>query len=1147
LNRIRNAGAVLPELIVSFIPEAQIPTREIDEDAPRLVGELSAERAKNSPAIARRSRLERYNLRIGCKSTFQAIRIFFVFGLAMGLAPHLVNATTYYLRADGRASNKESATSDAAASTSMDVSKFDSEKSSMSSGDVIIVSDKGGTYTGESLDLDGLNGLTFRANSGGSPKFTNSDTIISMELTDNCVIDGLELEKSGGYVYGAIRSVNPGDNNTIKNCKIHGADDFGIAIGDDSTTANQFSGWIIEDNTTYNNGNSGIHIMYNGVNCTIRRNTVYQNCTSNGNFGAGIKLFGNAEYIAGMKVYDNKVYSNGLANKSGNQGDGVGIWFDGCKGTSGNPNLVYNNLIYDNGGNGIFFEISEYCYASGNVLVDNAENLTGDDEFTPANIVVDARGEGSTRYYSRYCRVYNNSCYGGRGGLKLASYDNVGSTVHLLNNEFKNNITSGASEHEFVGFGGGTNDSNGSGNVVDNNCLGSESSNFIQWGAGEYFSTYDAWETEHGKSWVQIEGNPLYTNPSSRDLTLQATSPCKDTGDNLGSSYDEGLLESSIWPNAVTTADQDFYGGSWEVGAYIYSGGGSSSTPTPTPTLGAPSPTPTRTPTYTPTSTPVGPTNTPTPTWTPTRTPTRTSTRPPTSTPVGPTNTPTPTWTPVVTTATPTPRTTPIATPTRTSAPAPTQTPPSIPSSTPTPTPTRGIDDPPSNPSVMVTLPVVAHIQGVGGTPWRSDVSISSRDSIAQQLRFVYLSDKGKKLARTRILKPHSTLLLKDLVRNFLGGEDGKGPLRIEVLTEGSKPPSVISRTYAAREFGNLGSGLPADVEAATGQFTLPGLIHGTYYRSSVAVLAGPNADVSVYFRLYRGLDGGVTGLEKRVIKAETLQQWSIDELFPGEIREDQTMTVNVILSQPGIAFSTLVDNASTDSTVFLGKRPSTSWIVPVVAHVPGKDDTLWSSTVTLWNASSSVTEIRLEYLPENTDNSSGGITASPFLLGSYDTLSLEDVLRTRFGITNGKGVLVIEGTKPISASARVWTAGPQGGSAGNGVRAVHSSSMSAGETVLPGVRMRDGFRSNVGVVTGNAWTTLEFRLRDGDGILLGKEFVEVPPRTLTQLSLNNLFGNNVGKPDPAGSLVVVGSDRYIAYLTVIDGSSQDPVFIMPQ
>lgn len=445
----------------------------------------------------------------------------------------------------------------------------------------------------------------------------------------------------------------------------------------------------------------------------------------------------------------------------------------------------------------------------------------------------------------------------------------------------------------------------------------------------------------------------------------------------------------------------------------------------------------------------------------------------------------------------------------------------------------------------MVTVPVVAHIDGVGGTPWRSDVSVANRNSIAQQLQFIYLPDRGKKLAKTRTLRPYSTLLLKNIVKNFLGGEDGKGPLQIEVLTDGTEPPSVISRTYAARAFGNLGSGLPADVEHSTGEFTMPGLLHDSNYRSSIAVMAGPDRDISARFQLYRGLDGGVSGLETRVIQAENLGQWSVDKLFPGKMREGQSMTVKVILSQPGIAFATLVDNASTDSAVFLGKRAATSWVVPVVAHAPGKDNTLWSSTVTLWNASSSVSEISLEYLPERTDNSSGGIHGSPFLLGGYDTFSIEDVLRTRFGITNGKGVLVVKATKPITVTSRVWTAGPGGGTAGNGVRTVHSSELANGEVLLPGVRMLDGFRTNVGVVTGDAWATMEFRLRDADGLLLGQEFLEVQPRTLTQLSINKIFGNQVTKPDPVGSLVVTSGTEFLAYLTVIDGTSQDPLFMM--
>ncbi len=445
-----------------------------------------------------------------------------------------------------------------------------------------------------------------------------------------------------------------------------------------------------------------------------------------------------------------------------------------------------------------------------------------------------------------------------------------------------------------------------------------------------------------------------------------------------------------------------------------------------------------------------------------------------------------------------------------------------------------------------MSIPVVAHLDGVNGTSWRSDVAVANRNSISQRLRFTYRPENGSPIQRERSVSAFGTVLLNDLVKNFLRGGDGKGPLQIQVLTEGTEPPAVASRTYARRSFGNLGSGLTSDVPLSRGAFTMPGLLHDIDYRSSVAVMASPDQNVTAMFQLYRGLDGGVSGQVKRVIPAGTVGQWSVDKLFPSEMRRGQPMTVKAILMQPGIAFASLVDNSSTDSAVFLGKEPSKSWLVPVVAHVPGKKGTHWSSSATIWNSSSSVAEIELEFLPENSDNSDGGMVAAPFLIGGYDTYCLEDVLLERFGIENGKGTLVVRSTTPITVTSRVSTPRPAGGTSGNGVRTVHLADfVDGGEALLPGVRMRSGFRTNVGVVTGNAWATMEFRLRDSDGILLAQKIVEVPPRTLKQWSLEGLFGGNVPKPDPVGSLVVASATEFYAYLTVIDGSSQDPLFTM--
>jgi hypothetical protein len=70
-------------------------------------------------------------------------------------------------------------------------------------------------------------------------------------------------------------------------------------------------------------------------------------------------------------------------------------------------------------------------------------------------------------------------------------------------------------------------------------------------------------------------------------------------------------------------------------------------------------------------------------------------------------------------------------------------------------------------------------------------------------------------------------------------------------------------------------------------------------------------------------------------------------------------------------------------------------------------------------------------------------------------------------------------------------------------------------------------------------------RLRDADGRLLGTaESVWVAPRSLLQLSLAAAFP---GAPMPAevGSIEVVPDGPLAAYLSVVDGSSQDPVLVL--
>ena len=509
-----------------------------------------------------------------------------------------------------------------------------------------------------------------------------------------------------------------------------------------------------------------------------------------------------------------------------------------------------------------------------------------------------------------------------------------------------------------------------------------------------------------------------------------------------------------------------------------------------------------------------------------------------------PTNTPTPTWTPGGPTNTPTRTRTPTFT--RTSTPtsgAPTNTPTRTPTTRP-PTPTAG----PTEPS-KVTVPVVVHSDGVGGTSWRSDVMVSNQNRASQTVRFTYQTANKAAFSKNRTLAGYATLLLEDLVETFFRAGDGRGPLDVEIVNGGKKAPVVVSRAYSENSFGNLGSGLPADVVPSTASVSMPGLFHDDAFRTNVAVTAGDEATWAT-FALYRGGGGLVAGGVKRKVEAGAQDQWSIKKLFGSLAKQGVPMTVRVTLTKPGIVYASLIDNDSTDSAVYLGKKPANTWIVPAVAHVPGSGGTFWNSSLSLWNSTGNVAWVNLEYLPEKTDNSGGGLLVKNYRLAPYETRNIGDVLKDKFNIDNGKGTLVVESTRPITITSRAFTGCEsclQGGTSGNGVRAVPIKALASGETVLPGVRVLDGFRSNLGVVTGDKSVSFTFDLRDQGGTLRKTAFKTVPPRTMQQWGIGKLFGNDYVQPDPAGSIVVNGDRAYLTYMTVIDSSSQDPVFVMPQ
>jgi hypothetical protein len=446
----------------------------------------------------------------------------------------------------------------------------------------------------------------------------------------------------------------------------------------------------------------------------------------------------------------------------------------------------------------------------------------------------------------------------------------------------------------------------------------------------------------------------------------------------------------------------------------------------------------------------------------------------------------------------------------------------------------------------VVTVPVVARVVGLDGTLWRSDLSLTNREDVPIEIKLRFQPSKDTVLSRRFSLGAFQTLLFEDPVKNVFDAGGGRGPIRVETLTGYVTEPAVVSRTIAAREFGTFGQGMPAVVRPESGTFYVTGLLHDDRYRSNIAVTAA-DTNVTATFALYCGTRGLVGSGVERLVPGGQQKQWSIEELFPEMSRPDEPMTVVVGLSAYGVAYASVVDNVSTDAVTYVGKKPGYDWIVPAVAHTPGKGDTFWTSDVTITNTGTKYADLTLEYLPEDSDNRHGGLFYYGLRLRPGYTVSLTDVASETFAVDNGKGVLRIRSTTGIVVASRISTEA-SGGTIGHGLRTVSTDALSLDTKVLTGVRTRKGFRSNVGVVTGEVAASVRLQLRDQSGVQRAETYVEVPARSMRQWSVDKLFEvANAKDLDPVASVIVDADADFFAYLVTIDNSSQDPVMFVPE
>lgn len=449
-------------------------------------------------------------------------------------------------------------------------------------------------------------------------------------------------------------------------------------------------------------------------------------------------------------------------------------------------------------------------------------------------------------------------------------------------------------------------------------------------------------------------------------------------------------------------------------------------------------------------------------------------------------------------------------------------------------------DEPPIG--LPLTVPVIAHVDGVGGTPWRSDVAMTNPGEEPSEITVRYTRRAGAEVEQQIQLDAGATVLFEDMVSSLFNSGDGQGSL-VVTPPAGGPTPVVASRTFAVSGAERLGQGMPALDPYPEGTYYIPGLREDADYRSNIGIAAG-DRDLTIQVDLFRGTDGAVGSTFAQMVPAGTQAQWRLPVMFPGLVQSGVPMTARIRIFGDGVPYGSLVDQHSTDAVTLVASSASPAVFVPVVAHNPGLQNTFWQSDLFLHNPNPVAAKVYTEFLAEDTDNQDGGPTGRPMTVPAFGSVTMSDAAGELFGVVDGKGTLMVVAAPEIVVASRTYTTSPSGGTYGLGVPSLPLWERTSRPLLLTGIRASGGFRTNIGIVGGERLEGFHVSLIGHDGTVLESVYVYVKPRSMVQESVRKLFPGVAWGSFSVGSVRLSASGQLrAAYSSTVDDSSQDPIF----
>jgi PKD repeat protein len=221
--------------------------------------------------------------------------------------------------------------------------------------------------------------------------------------------------------------------------------------------------------------------------------------------------------------------------------------------------------------------------------------------------------------------------------------------------------------------------------------------------------------------------------------------------------------------------------------------------------------------------------------------------------------------------------------------------------------------------STRVVIPAVGRAPGIGGTFWRSDVTIMNPSASQARFSWRYLpagSDNNAIGWSALNLAAGETRVLRD-VASLFGVQSGTGAL--EFAADGFVAPVVTSRTYTSTtDGGTYGQSIDPVISYRADAY-VPGLRSDSAYRSNVGFYNNSNTTTGVTAKLVN-LYGQEVASTFVTVPPHAPVQFSLASLFPNvNLASYPTLTLHAHTDGGMILFGygSVVDNASGDPVFF--------------------------------------------------------------------------------------------------------------------------------------------------------------------------------------------------------------------------------------